>query len=448
MFNNLNSAYRTVLAALTALILLQGCHSYALDDAQHKLRDSFVEGDFEKSEQLLKKYERKDVYRSKDRVLKNLEAGTVHHFAGNYDSSHVFFEQAELQIEDAYTKSLSRGFASLLNNDNTLAYDGEPYEDLYLNAFKSLNFIHRGNREAALVEARRMAFKMEQMDIKLKGLADAFAREDTTGKVKWESGEMNVQNSAMSHYLAAVLFAKSGKADDARIEAEKLRLALTEQPAGTNGPGNALQHVDTDKIQDAEAYNVLVTAFTGQAPVKKQEDIRLWLGGEDEDDDSFYVKFSLPELRMRPSRVKRIRTVVNDTLYYEVPVVEHMDRVAAEVYKAKRPVIYARGLLRASLKATGSSLVAGAVRDENKGLGLFIDFLGFLAQETTEKADLRGWQTLPGQAWMQVISLPPGTHTLRTEYLDRRGRVLYSKEQTLQTGSGNELHLAESIYSF
>lgn len=430
------------LFCLCACILFSGCHAYILDDAQQDLRSSFSEGDYEQSTQLLQKFDTKEIYKSKDAVLKNLELGMVHHFAGNYDSSSVFFDKAERQIDDAYTKSISRGIASLIVNDNTLVYDGEPYEDVYLNAFKSLNYVHQKDWEAALVETRRMAFKMEQLDIRLKGIAEAFAKKDTTGKVDWSSGEVNIQNSAFSHYLAAILYAKTGKRDDARIEFDKLDIALDEQkkisPVHTNIK-------DLEQIKDPGSYNVLISAFSGQAPIKRQEDFRLWLSA-DEGEGTFYVKFSLPQIDLYPSRVYGIRAKMNDTLI-PLNLIEEMDVVSKEVYKAKKPIIYSRALLRATLKATGSTLLASSVRKENKGLGLLIDLLGIIGQEASEKADLRGWQTMPGKAWMNVALLPAGTHDIEIQYLSKSGQILYAEYKTIFVSEHSSLELIESIYS-
>jgi len=429
---------------LAAIIFLSGCHAYVLDDAQHDLRSSFISGDYQESSKLLQELEQKEIYKSKDAVLKNLEAGLIHHFAGNFDSSSIFFDNAEILIDDAYTKSISRGFKAMLVNDNTLVYDGEPYEDIYLNAFKSLNYVHQNDWEGALVETRRMAFKMEQLDIRLKGLAEAFAREDTTGRVKWESGKVNIQNSAFSHYLAAILYAKTGKPDDSRIEFEKLAIALREQEKiNKRSPAKI---TDLEKIRNPHSYNVLITAFSGQAPIKKQEDFRLWLNGEN--DNSFYVKFSLSKIDLYRSRVQNIR-IVNDSLQRsDLELIEEMDVVSAEVYKAKIPIIYTRSLLRATIKATGSSYLASSVRDKNKGMGLLVDVLGILGQESSEKADLRGWQTMPGKAWMNVINLPTGINEIEIQYLSASGSILYSEKRTIEITEQTKLGLIESIYSY
>lgn len=427
-------------------ILSIGCHSYVLDDAQFDLRDSFTAGDYQYSEELLKKFKKKDIYRSKDAVLYNLESGIIYHFSGKYDSSSVFFTAAENEIDENYTKSISRGIGSFLTNDNKLVYDGEPYEDLYLNTFKALNYMHLKDWEAALVETRRMTYKMEQLDIKIKGLAEAFSKSDSTNKAEWKTGDINIQNSALSHYLATVLYAKAGDFDDARIEQEKLNIALREQASISSYNKN--RDEDFKHLRDANSYNVLLTGFTGQAPYKVQEDVRLFFDDyDDKKDNEFYLKFSFPVLETHLSNVDYVRAVVNDSLRIPLYLIEEMDKISAEVYKAKQPIIYSRALVRASTKAVGTKLISEIVGKKNEGLGDFLKFLGFISQEATEKADLRAWQTMPGKAWMEVVKLPVGTHTVRLEYMSDRGRTLYFDEFEIKITPNTELELIESIYS-
>lgn len=417
-----------------------------LDDAQFDLRDSFTAGDYQRSEELLNKFKSQDIYRSKDKVLFNLESGMIYHFSGKYDSSSVFFTTAEDEIDENYTKSVSRGIGAFLTNDNKLVYDGEPYEDLYLNTFKALNYIHLKDWEAALVETRRMAFKMEQLDIKIKGLAEAFSKSDSTDKADWETGKVNIQNSALSHYLATVLYAKAGDFDDARIEEEKLNIALQEQESISSY--NRKRDESFEQLRKPNSYNVLLAGFTGQAPYKVQEDARIFIDDYDADkNNEFYLKFSFPVLQTHRSRVGYVRAVINDSVQTSLSLIEEMDKVSAEVYKAKQPIIYSRALVRASTKSIGTKLVAGAVRKKNEFLGDLLQILGFIAQETTEKADLRAWQTMPGQAWMKTIQLPLGLNTVRLEYIAANGRTLYFDEFEIEIFPDTELELVESIYS-
>lgn len=435
----LNFTYSRAIIAVALIFWCTGCHSYLLDDAQFDIRDSFAEGDYAKSQELLAKFGENDIYKSKDAILWNLENGMVQHFIGNYDSSTAFFSAAELGIEDAYTKSISRGVLSFLGNDNKLVYNGEPYEDIYLNTFKALNFIHLKDWEGALVETRRMAFKMEQLDIKIKGLAEAFAKSDTSTNVEWQSDKVNIQNSALSHYLAAILYAKSGKPDDARIEFDKLGTAFKEQ--------SSVWGVDTfdvsnlEKIKSPEMYNVLLTGFTGQNPIKYQNDVRIFT-------DNGYLKFSFPELEILNSEVYSIQAVINKKTVVGLDLIEEMDLVSAEVYKAKQPIIYARSLARALLKQGATKVITNAVSKENKTVGEALGLLSLLFKEASEKADLRGWQTLPGQAWMNVIKLPPGTHKIALEYLSEDGFLLFFDEFEVVINPDTNLELVESIYSY
>lgn len=417
------------------LLLFSGCASYHLEEAQSSLRSSFATHNFDETITLLQKYNRKDVYRSKDQVLYNLEMGTATHFQGSYDSSSVHFGRAEQQIDELFTRSVSRGVASFLfTNDNSLAYNGEAYEDIYINAFKSLNFIHRNELESALVEARRMAYKLSRVELKYKGLAESLARADTLGRGDWKPGVMAVQDSPFSHYLAAVLYAASGKGDDARIEYEKMLQALNNHALPVNRA--ALQ-----SIRDGSRFNVLLVGFAGRAPLKYQNDVRLYL-----DEHDLYLKFSLPALRLYQSRVAGVQAVVNDTLQVPLQLIERMDMVAREVYKVKEPIIYARTFVRSLAKAVGTNAAGRAIEEEHEGLGMLVNLLGKVGQEFTEKADTRSWQTMPGQAYVHALQLPPGSHTVELQYRDARGRVLYTHRSAVNISPRDRLNLLESLY--
>lgn len=426
--------------AVILLTQIAGCAGYRLDKAQGSLRSSFASQDFDKTIRLLKGYEKRGVYKNKDKVLYNLEMGVARHFDDQYDSSSIYLSRAEEQIDRLYTKSISRGIQSfLLTNDNALEYNGEDYEDIYLNAFKSLNFIHQHNLDAALVEARRIAFKLSQLEIKYKGLANALEKADSLKKTEWKAGKSNVQNSALGHYLSAVLYAKSGKPDDARIEYEKLIQAFDDQPSVYNFQKPEREALR--KIKDPDSYNLLITGFAGRAPIKRQNDVRTYLPSED-----LYLKFSLPSLHLYNSRVHRIRAVLNDTVSVPVYLIEEMDVVAKEVYKVKEPIIYGRTFVRSLVKAMGSNGISRTIRDKNESLGVLANIFGKIGQEFSEKADLRSWQTMPGKAYANVVKLEAGDHHLKMEYLDNAGRLIFSREKSIRISSAGELELFEALY--
>lgn len=429
------------LGFIAILLLCSSCASYMLDNAQTDLRNSFAAGDYHNTAQLIETFEKDNIYKTKDEVLLYLEQGAVNHFAGNYQQSSMYFTSAEDRIEDLFTKSVSRAVKSFMVNDNALAYDGEDYEDIYINVFKSLNYIHLNDLDAALVEARKVSYKLDRLNVKYNGLVEALSEADTTStnEEKWKTGKSNIQNSALAHYLSAVLFSKTNKPDDARIEYQNLLKAYQENPVS-----DSYRTPDSEElniITQPQNYNVLINAFSGRAPVKNQNDLRLYL-----DESDTYLKFSLPSLETYPSRVSSIEVTVNERDEYSIPLIEEMDVVAKEVYKVKEPIIYARAMVRTFLKAMASNKLSNAAANKDENLGALMNAFTKIAQEATEKADLRSWQTMPGKAYAGVLQLPPGEHNISINYYSSRGSLLYSESQFLSISENDKLKLVESIY--
>lgn len=423
------------------VFLLSGCAAYKLDTAQNELRSSFATGDYSSTVELIETLERDEIYKNKDQVLLYLEHGLVNHFAGNYQNSSHYFTQAENEIDDLFTKSVSRAIRSFVVNDNSLAYDGEDYEDIYLNIFKGLNYIHLNELESALVETRRVTYKLGQLDQKYNGLVEALSEADSsnTAENKWTTGETNVQNSALGRYLSTILYAKTNKPDDARIEFENLKKAYQEQPSVYDFSSPSAEDLET--ITNPDSYNVLIQAFAGRAPIKQNNDVRFY----DQNSDT-YIKFSVPTLHTYTSRVNSVRVSVNDEPSETVFLIEEMGQVAKEVYKVKEPIIYARALVRAALKAGVAAGIKKRAKKESDALGMAANLMGKLAQEVSEKADLRSWQTMPGKAYSTVLDLPPGTHQVEVQYYDASGRIIEQKLQEVTIGEDASLELVESIY--
>jgi len=425
------------------LLFLTSCASYRIDDVQNSIRNSLSNQQdlTASSSSLIKKLENPNIYKKKDAVLKNLEKGTIYHFAGQYQESFQAFEDAELEIEEQYTKSVTRAIKSLLVNDTELAYDGEDYENIYLNTFKALNFIHLNDYEAALVEARRMTFKLENMTDKYKGVAEALSKKEHADEIDVEAGKADLQNSALSRYLSTVLFTKQGRPDNARIESEQLKSALLQQSSVLNQPVAAYE--DLGNITNPRTYNVMILAFSGRSPHKTEETIRLY-----SDENDFYFKLALPRLKTFNSNVSRVRIQTSSGQFAEAPVIEHMDLVAKEIYKIKEPIIYARTFIRSLAKAiAGKAANDKAEKSDNAFLSALTEIATAAATEISEKADLRGWQTMPGKAHAATLQLLPGTHKVTVQYLSSSGHILKEELREVSvTKQPDELQLVETLY--
>ena len=102
-----------------ALMVLTGCaaaYSVMMRDSLSHLRNQDYDGALSKIEK---------PSGSTNRLLYHLERGLILHYQEDYPASNREFEAAEYTIDKLYTRSVSRGVASLLTNDAIIPYTGE-----------------------------------------------------------------------------------------------------------------------------------------------------------------------------------------------------------------------------------------------------------------------------------------------------------------------------------
>jgi len=473
--------------------------------AQMRLRgvEDYRSTDLKSMSRLLSGYRKRD----EDEVLYRLETAMLHHYQGQWKRSAKHFERAERAIDKNYTRSINRNLQALLVNDLQLAYDGEAYEDIYLNVFNCLNYLHRHDTEGALVEARRVTYKLGRLSDRYKGLARTLTQRDTAqaalkkmnekmdGVDLISRGEVSPeiqQHSALGRFLATTLYAKTNAPDDARIELENLRTALADQgrrnflsvfgrreesgaPStvperrasrewalaralptlfgeayAVPGAEALLAPVDRDvsvpaarQLSQPDAYNTLLLSFTGRAPRKEERAFHIPLIIGGE---TLQLHFAVPVLKTPASRVSRVRALAaGDTL--SVPMIEDMQAVAHELFDQKKPIVYTRAVLRAILKA-GATEGVEALADSSlsKGAGFLAEQVGNFMSARAAQADTRGWQTMPGHAHALVAKLPAGTHAVTFEFLSEQGRVLKRRSETVTVRGARDFALAESVY--
>ncbi|MBN2017130.1 MAG: hypothetical protein JW794_03200 [Candidatus Cloacimonetes bacterium] len=212
-------------------------------------------------------------YKEKEKVLFYLDAGMLYHYCGDYRKSNEYLEKAEFAIEDLYTKSIGKAAASVLLNDNALDYFGEDYEDIYLNIFKALNYLHLNDPEDAFVEIRRINNKLNLLEDKYKKIADEYNKSDDK-KRDFKIGDIKFYNSALARYLSMLLYYTEGKYDDARIDLKEIREAIENQPTVYNFEVPPLE----SHIAKSDSIPIYFLSFVGNSPDKKSN--TLWVHTE------------------------------------------------------------------------------------------------------------------------------------------------------------------------
>jgi hypothetical protein len=322
-----------------------------------------------------------------------------------------------------------------LLNDTTTTYIAEPYEDMYLNVVKILAQLEAGRIEGgATVEARRMAGKADRLrDLYLKyeeavekkaASLPAGARESSA--VATNAAREFVE-SPLGTYLTAVTFMKSGEREFQRVAGKRLVSSIQLQE-GLIGPVHADDFADLENL-DANSVNVLVVALSGRGPTKYPQRIGpIPLG-------TVPVYFELPYLRTYPSEVAGAHLEVEgqEGAAATLKLVEDLSAVATENHERILPLIRLRTFIRYAVKAGISvGLTEVARRQAHNNDQGWVQLAGVLAGlavlGATEKADLRCWVFLPGQARVGLTKLQAGQHRVRVVYEGVSGGSVYASE--------------------
>lgn len=147
-----------------------------------------------------------------DLLLRHMYRGVVGYYAGEFAAGARSLDRAWNLVDDRFTRSVSRGAASLLTSDATLAYMPGLTEQLFIPYYAALNYLAVNERDAVGVEARRMATLLGR-----------------------EGGpELPDALAGTLRYVNGVLFEAAGEREDARVAYRNAAALLAELPADTS----------------------------------------------------------------------------------------------------------------------------------------------------------------------------------------------------------------------
>jgi hypothetical protein len=417
---------------LLATAMLVGCQSW-FQRHRAELRQQFDAGQYEAIAASLEDPETQERYGQRDRLLWLLDRGTVALALGDLDTAFESFNDAERLMSLRRRGSAADAIASLLINDTVTTYRGEAYEDLYVNVMKLLTHLEAGRLEGyATVEARRLATKVDLLRdeyLRLeRRLQSGLPRSATLPPpeaflARTEGGEFI--ESPLGTFLTAVTYMHTDDRPNQGVAARRLRQAIEAQ-GSLIGPVDPEPFATLDRLGPSEA-NVLIVALSGQGPEKIAQPIGpIYIARAP-------VYLELPIVVIPPTQVASARVLVDRPGPLTGPpqssrlhLVEDLASVAAENHRRQLPLIYLRTLMRAAGKSIAlSELNRAAGRDDNEVMEIAAALGGLFLLMQTERADLRSWALLPGQAHVGLLGLVPGSYRVTVEYLDAGGLVLH-----------------------
>ena len=401
--------------------------------------DNLVEQeDFAKSIETLEE-KRKTIYREKDRVLYFLDKGMLARYNKDYEESSSLLEQAERAIEENFAVSISQEIGTFILNDRTREYDGEDYEDIYLNVFNALNYYQRGSMEGALVEIRRTSNKLRDLSVKYGVLMtnmQKLALENNTEIPPNPEVTVKFNDSALARYLGMLFYRGEGNIDSARIDQNNLRIAMADAPVIYTNP---IPSSIADELSIPPGMARLnVIGFAGRSPIKTEEVLRIFLGNA-------WIKIALPVMTPRPGRIASIEVSLDGGESFNLELLEDISAVVTGTFAQKKNLIYVKSVVRASVKGIAASVfnIAADQSEDNKGLYAILGLGSQILAEASEKADLRIARYFPGKAYIGGINLTPGTYSFTITFYGHGKEVITSRRHEGVTVKANTLNLLE-----
>jgi hypothetical protein len=453
VFQRIGSIGPSMLAAvaLAVPILLGGCNE-SYNAVQRDLSAMHAAGRYDAAAALLDDPKNQQAFGQKSRLVYLLDRGSIALAQKQLDPALDDLDRAESFMELHRDPTAGDEVSKWLVNDTAATYYGEPYEEIYVNVLKLAARLERGEIDGgATVEARRMAGKADVLrDRYLKSLA---AVNEKGGKeVQGWSGmpqpprgpaapvqttDGQFIESPLGLYLSAIAFMKSGDPELQSVVSRRLNTAISAQ-RGLIGPVRPEDFGRLGELVPDDA-NALFVALSGRGPTKVPKSfgpIPIY---------TYTIYFELPELEGGSAEADEAVVVFEDEPSrppLQLSFVEDMRSVAKANHEQQLPLIYARAYLRSSLKAAAVAVGTEAARrgtknnDSQTAIEIAGIIGGLLFVTQTEKADLRCWTFLPGQAHVGLAKLAPGEHRVHIDYL-RGGQRLYSTpSQTMRVGGG------------
>ena len=438
---------RSVLALLAVLAV--ACGAPGLNIQYYRSLNTAIEaGDFQGARKKL--VASKELYGEKSRLIWHMDNAMIAHLEGDVDKSNRAVQAAEKTIEELYAKSLTREASSFLTSDASLPYEGEDYEKVFLNVLGALNYALAGNRDEAVVEAKRADLKLQERARRYKDSPyseDAFVRY-LMGLIYEDGGEIN--DAWISYARAIAVYEKQQGVFGVRVPAALVQRAA--RAAKQLGFFEELQSLRdrygelVDRaLSDRGGGRLVLVEMAGMVPFKVEQRIEMTLASgipfvtaqevtskeESDVSSALSVARSLPGATniviafptmqanppvTPPARIS-VRAGSDPSVAYSTvcEVVHNLGAIAPLTLKERMGAIWGRTVARAVVKfllayAAQKAGEAAGGKDYGWLVGALAGAVTTAALSASEHADTRQWGTLPYEVRMAVLDLPEGVH--------------------------------------
>tara|TARA_R110002072_G_scaffold622_5_gene4798 strand:+ start:5986 stop:7389 length:1404 start_codon:yes stop_codon:yes gene_type:complete len=374
---------------------------------------------------------------SADHMLYMMERGRINQIGDAFADSKTDFEQVIAAFEEQDLASTiqvgetASQAASLLTNDNAIAYKGSAYERVFTHHHQAFNYLGERNLEGASVEFRKVALEQrvllekyekevaeayeeaEENSIDVDTLSNEFSGLDTiAGKVK-----SSFQN-AYTFYASAAFWEATGELNSALVDYKKAfeinpdNAYIKQDIARVSKKlGDRLGAAETNEAKPGQG-SVVIFFEDGFVPAKSEIKIPVPTF------DGGFISLAFPyyETNFWPV-AQKLRVMGSDFNEYGVTSeLVDVSALAVKDLKEQIPQLLVRQALRGFAKYQ-------LQKQSGDHLGLAGQLAASFYNVASESADRRSWLTLPHSAQAMRFNINSGDQILNLATTTAQAKV-------------------------
>lgn len=414
------------------------------------------------------------ITKPRNKLLYLMEKGRLAHLAGEYVKSNQYLNEAD-RLYEVGLKSTGDAIVGAVLNPMSQNYKGEDFEIFMLHYYKALNYFYLGDKEAAIVEARRINLQTLAQKDKFNDKDSRYSKDAFSlilqGLIYEADGDIN--NAFIAYRNAVEVYQQSeegiyyGVSIPENLKYDVLRTAYK------MGFTSELKKFEsqfgmTFKDYSETAGGELVLFWeNGVAPIKRQEDLLFTLvkGGN----GSFFFTDALGGLMVPfdfgyagSANVKGVHSLrialpkyeLQAPLYrsavasigksrYSFEMVEDVNTLAIQTLKERWGKELGSVLTRLAVKKAAEYALTSSAKSSNEKNDLLLEGLGLgvqLFSILSEKADTRNWQTLPGYINYARIPLEKGENKIQLRFTEENGAEVDEKNIRIEGKGGLQFY--------
>lgn len=388
-----------------------------------------------------------------DELLRTMYRGIVAYYAGAYDTAIVAFDRAEALAQDRLTASASASVLSTITNDRILPYTPGDSERMLLHYYGILAGLSAGDRQAAAVEARRLSFILDQVEMRSAG--------------DGESGQDPARDRlrALMHYLSGVAFETYGAFEDAGVSYRRAAAldSTIAPPLPSSDSGDVVviiergfvdhlaeenvflwlapQHVETlsgGPVADRLALGALITARV-LAEIALEDDRRAYgdrrpgrrhygrrevrIEHDDtatSDEEPYLLRVAWPTFRDDGRFYGEAVLAATDSIERAPDLRADVSSAIIADFSEEKAAMLARTVIRSVSRFALGEAAENKADETSEGLGTLVGILANIGSAAVERADTRSWHLVPSDVSVTRLRLPVGEHPIYA-VVDGRG---------------------------